>query len=100
MKKFTFITSCVNAIGKDIQEMVDKARDISFRTFFRYVDLKDIQEAFGYHRDWLLLRDDYHVTYHKGNYRGVPCYFMKHSAIEYVYVHPDHARKVVSSGRS
>ena len=84
--KATYLTCCVNSPARFIQTMIDKAREITCNTFLRRVGIE--VEGFGYVRrgKGLKLRDDYHVRFYKSKYRGKLCYYMVHSAIEYVYV--------------
>jgi hypothetical protein len=90
-KSYKYETCCVNAKGEDISEMTASSIDITYRTFFRHVDLQEAIEALGnfYERDprrGLTLKDDWHVAYCKGKYRGKPCYYLVHSGIEYIWI--------------
>lgn len=72
--------------------MVDRARDISYETFMRQCDCADLVENMGYatgREVGLHLKDDWHVSYHKSTFQGMPCYYMRHSAIEYVFIRPE-----------
>lgn len=82
-----FITDCVSANGCHITDMVDLARQITYRTFKKYLDtdsFKDICEQLGYDRH-LTLKRDYAVLFYKSQYRGRPCVYLCWSAIEYVF---------------
>ena len=35
--------------------------------------------------DGLHLKDDWHVNYYRSTFRGQPCYYAKHSAIEHIF---------------
>lgn len=103
---YRYETCCVNADGGDISDMVDAAVDVTYEEFMRNVPLDQIfASGIGYGYDWppakllvagidprevgrqgLTLKKDWHVSYHKSTYQGRPCYFMCHSAIEYVFV--------------
>lgn len=88
--RHVLLTTCVNADGDDINEMCDRARDISFGTFLRYVTREELRRVFpfyswGRERGGLRLANDRHVTYHRSVYRGMPVVFAVHSAIEYVF---------------
>lgn len=103
---YRYETCCVNADGGDISDMVDSAVDVTYEEFMRNVPLDQIfASGIGYGYDWppaklivagidphevgrqgLTLKKDWHVSYHKSTYQGRPCYFMCHSAIEYVFV--------------
>lgn len=83
--KACFVTNCVSANGDDINAMCDRAREISLATFKRRCDWREIAAMLGYGRTFPIDKD-WHVRYHRSRYRGVPCYYLVHSAIEYVFV--------------
>lgn len=104
---YRYETCCVSADGGDISDMVDQAQDVSYDQFMRNVSIAEIfQSGIGYGYYWtpaqavaagvdyhevarnrpLTLKKDWHVSYHRSVYLGKPCYFMVHSAIEYVFV--------------
>ena len=91
-KPFQFETCCVNAKGDDIYEMVERSRNITYRTFFKHILLDEVLSIFagiGYARDsrsGLTLKRDWGVFYAKSRYQGRPCYYLSHSGIEYVFV--------------
>ncbi len=89
-KSFRYLTCCVNSTAKLIGTMIDAARDITLRTFLRRVPAAELREVFpGYAwgpQKGLHLKDDWHITCHKSRYGGQSCYFVIHSAIEYVFV--------------
>jgi len=85
MKQYHYIICCVDSTAEKIHRMVDRARSITYETFRKYVDTGEINRQFGYGREWLVLKNDYHVSYHKSFYDGAPCVYMVHSAIEYIY---------------
>ena len=86
MKIQDCVDSCVNSSGRKISEMMDSALDITFETFAKHVDIKRVQEIFGYgHNQGLFLRNDWHVRFYRSKWRGRRCYIMKHSGIEYIY---------------
>jgi class 3 adenylate cyclase len=60
---------------------------VSRATFARAVgpeEWKRVQKELGYDRDFSISRD-WHVGYDKGTYRGVPAYWLTHSAIEWIF---------------
>ncbi|MCK5614131.1 hypothetical protein KAR91_70355 [Candidatus Pacearchaeota archaeon] len=83
--KLDLLTTCVNSTAEAIDNMTDQAKEISFSTFKKHVDTLKIEEDFSYAGSVLRLKNDYHVKYFKSKYKGRPCYYMVHSAIEYVY---------------
>lgn len=86
-QRFIFIGSCVGLPGYAINEM--KRRDTS-----DVVDAEDMRAncvgfdemcvQMGYGED-LRIEDDWAVRFARSEYLGVPCYYMSHSAIEYVW---------------
>ena len=89
MKTFHFETCCINAKGNDIREMVDQSRDLTYRTFFRYVSIEEVLELFPVYertvRTGLTIKKDYCIQYSKSKYQDRPCYYLTHSAIEYIF---------------
>ena len=93
--KATFLTNCVccpgPAPGEAIGAMVDQATEIRRRTFRQHVDLdslREVEESLGYERfpsRGMTMAGDWHVSYHKSVFRGVPCVYFRHSAIEYIF---------------
>ncbi len=76
----------MHAEGEDIEAMVHSARPVSYRTILRHCEgLSDWAERMGYDRH-LRLRDDWSVSFWKSSYQGRPCYYVIHSAIEYIWV--------------
>ena len=89
MKKH-FLTDCVSSDARSINAMIDSSREITYRTFLRYVSPGELYSLFpAYARDsreGLTLKNDWHVRYFKSVYRGKECVYIRHSAIEYVFV--------------
>ena len=88
-KEYVFLTSCIDAEGEDINAMADSAGEVTLRTLRKYCDTLEFEQELGYHRHrhgGLILKNDWHVSYWKGTYRGCPCYYIDHSRIEYIWV--------------
>ena len=107
-RPYHFVTSCVNCDNVPaLGEMIDSAVDVTYQEFMRNVPLSAIFDSgIGYIYYWtpaqailagvpyeevarngsLTLKKDWHVSYHRSTYQGKPCFFMDHSAIEYVFV--------------
>lgn len=88
MKKYKYLTNCVNSKCEDITKMVDNAKNITSNTFFKHVDIKEISYFFGYSirsKNGLTIKNDWHIRYFKSKFKGNPCYFLTHSCIEYIY---------------
>lgn len=88
MKTFRYLINCVAAHGDDINEMKHSAREITWGTFSRHCDWEELAQGLGYaaRPPALRLRDDWHVRFYRGKYKGEWCYFLVHSAIEYIFV--------------
>jgi len=69
--------------------MVDAAHGITLATFRRHVlDFDDFVRGMGYavgRERGLHIADDWAVAFYRSTYRGRPCVFMDHSAIEYIW---------------
>ena len=93
MKKFHFEIRCVEAIGTDIEEMVQQARPISYRTFFKYVSLYEVLSLFAgiyskhgnRRQNCSPITQDKAVHYFKSRYQNRRCYYLTQSGIEYVF---------------
>jgi len=86
-KKYTFLTSCVHVPKKDVDylfEMTDNAVEITQKTFFKYVDRKEVYEMLGYSRNFPM-KNEYHVSYYKSKFKGMKCYFLSWSSMEYIF---------------
>lgn len=83
--KATYLTCCVNSTARLIDNMVGIAKEITCKTFLRRADI-DV-ESFGYVRrgKGLKLQNDWYVRFYKSRYGGKLCYYMVHSATEYIY---------------
>jgi hypothetical protein len=90
LKAYRYLTNCIGANGRDICDMKDRAVEVSYRTARSYCEgLIDWACSVGYSRrrsQGLALRDDWHVGYYRSVFRGRRCYYVKWSAIEYIWV--------------
>jgi len=89
IKDYFYLTNCVNSTCELITDMTDKAIDVSYRTFCKYVDWKYVSGMLGYDthpKQGLMLCNDYHVSYYKSFYSGKPCYYICWSGIEYIFI--------------
>lgn len=87
MKK-TYLTNCVESTAKNIQAMVDKAREISFATFARNCDYQELARSMGYAvgaEKGLHLKDDWAVRFYTSKFKGKKVYFMDQSSIEWIF---------------
>lgn len=71
--------------------MLDSSREITRRTFLKYVDrdsMREMELGLGYvahHKQGLTMAADWAVSYHKGRYKGRRCIFFQWSAIEHIF---------------
>ena len=84
MKEFNYETCCVDAKGKDIQEMVDIGRQITYNTVKKHCDLSVFDNIYQ-GCPQLSLGKDYAVSFYKSKFQGRSCYFVEHSAIEHIF---------------
>jgi hypothetical protein len=89
---YRYVGRCVELDGQDITDMAEKARKITRETFGANIGRENylmLSDRLGYtrhHTQGLTLSKDYHVSFYRSAYRGKPCYYMVHSAIEHVFV--------------
>jgi hypothetical protein len=84
--RYVYETCCVDCDGPSIIAMLEAAREVSLKTFRRRCDTREWEAKMGYERHGgLPLSRDWHVSYHKSVFRGRPCYYAVHSAIEYIF---------------
>lgn len=88
-----YLTCCVESTGAKIHAMIDQAKEISYRTARRAIGgsefdrwAKTMSYDIGSERGGLRIKDDWHVQYARSVYDGVPCVYVRHSAIEYIFI--------------
>lgn len=92
MYKYAF--NCVSPPNvDDLVDMVDNAIDITYRTFIKHVDWRELARIFDYY-EWangkgLRLKDDWAVTFHRSKYGKHRVYYVCHSSIEYIFMKGD-----------
>ena len=91
MQEYTLHTTCVTAQPDDLDAMLESGRQIKRASFMARVSARELQRFFPQYR-WYGIPDsslnmmhDYHVTYWSGMWRGKRCYYLIHSAIEYIF---------------
>lgn len=84
MKAYTLHMTCVQSTAYLINEMVDKARQVTYRTIAKHCDLSYFADMYE-GCPGLSLATDYAVSFYKSTFRGMPCYYIEHSCIEHVY---------------
>jgi len=50
--------------------MIDSARKIKYKTFIRYVNIKELETMLGYTNSPLRIKNDYSVTFYRSKYNG------------------------------
>ena len=89
MKNYTYETCCVDSKAEWIDDMIDKAIDITYQTIKKHIKgLDEWEKSMGYvtgNKKGLKLKNDYAVTFHRSKYRNKKCYYIKHSAIEFIF---------------
>lgn len=100
-QKMKYLRSCVTWPKRDVHcdgglcDMIDQAREVTRETFLRNVDSDDLivlEKGLGYERNamkGLTMASDCYVEYYRSKLHGKRVYFLRWSAIEYVFVPPD-----------
>ena len=90
--RYRYVTNCVNVPESDVDaliEMIDNAKDTSYDALSRRVGVPLLKEHFpGY--AWgsergLRMTKDYAVSYHRSTFKGKRVYYVRWSAIEYIF---------------
>lgn len=84
-----YITCCINSTADAIRDLIEHERAITYRTALKRIGRTNLARVFPDY-DWrgqggLTMKRDWHVGYYKSRYLGRPCYFVRHSAIEYIF---------------
>lgn len=90
---YRFVATCVNGgtdyghgpWGEAVTDMVDRSKEISYSTFVRYVGPEQIKDVFPDYNRYMPMKNDYHVGYYKSTWFGIPCVYVVHSTIEYIF---------------
>ena len=98
----TFIGDCVSFNSRSLKDrealsdMVDNYRDVSYRTLIRHVPVALLAELFP-HCAWgpgqpseLRLKDDWSVRFCRSTIWGKRCYYVRWSAIEFIFMEENH----------
>lgn len=86
-KNYHYEICCINSDAASIENMVDISREITLKTFLKYISREELYEILGgvYNKNFPIEKD-YHIHYYKSKYKSKNCYYIKHSAIEYIFV--------------
>jgi len=91
-KQYVYETSCIECGGRveALNKMIEEAVDVNYSTMLRNChELIWWAEQKGYRRNanhGLTLKDDWHVSFHRSTFEGKQCYFVRWSAIEFIWV--------------
>ena len=89
-ENYRFVGNCVGRHTEPfLEDMMDNAVEVSYRTLVNAVGLDEIKELFpdyAWGQRGLQLRDDANVAYFRSVYDGKKCYYVQHSRIEYIFV--------------
>lgn len=85
-----YVICCVDASDRDITEMTDQSVRVGYQTMMRHcIGLREWAKRMNYSyrkNQGLTLKEDWHVSFCRSKYRGKLCYYVVHSAIEYIWV--------------
>lgn len=84
MKPFQFLINCVSSSAEAIDEMIEQARVVTYTTVDKHCNLEELESIYEGCGS-LTLSSDRQVSFYKSKYAGKPCYYVVHSAIEYIF---------------
>jgi hypothetical protein len=90
VKEYQYCINCINSTGYLISKMQDDAVSVTYNTIRKHCLgfdewAKDMGYDIGCQRGGLRLSQDWAVSFHRSKYRGKPCYYIRHSSIEYIW---------------
>jgi hypothetical protein len=97
MRNFTYWQNCTNFPTRGPQydalvQMIDDNREITRRTFLMHADRESRQSlelglSYELHPSrGMTMAADWHVSYHKSKFNGQTVYYIRYSAIEYIFI--------------
>ena len=96
MKTYIYLTNCTEIQQQNVhhlETMIEKAKEIKYITFLKDVPYAEIEHVFPSYckreDQGLTLKKDWHVRYYRSSYAGVPCVYIVHLAIEYIFIKTD-----------
>jgi len=98
---FTFYRNTKSRVDHEqeadlMEKMEEQAELIDYDEFAANVDFAEVAEQLGYDDD-LPLKDDWHVTYSKSKYGGLPCYILGHSECDFIFLQSKDAKMLQES---
>jgi hypothetical protein len=89
MSGLSYVTCCINSTAGAIQDMIDLERQVTYRTALKRIGRAELARTFPdydwHRRGGLTMKRDWHVGYYRSRYLGRPCYFVRWSAIEFIF---------------
>lgn len=89
--KYRYIGNCTNSHMADgLEDMMDKAKEISYNALVAAVGREQLAHTFP-DFDWsarprnLTMRADYAVSYYKSWFKGMLCYYVRESGVEFIF---------------
>jgi hypothetical protein len=89
---YHYVGNCTDQhTAPHLEDMMDAAKRITYRTFVQAVGLDNVREVFrdyawGHQRNDIRMKNDPYVYYYRSTFEGKPCYYVRHSGIEYIFV--------------
>lgn len=83
-KNFIYFDNCVHSDACNINRMVDNAVEIQWRTFAKHCDYLPLEKQIAQH---VKFKNDWAVSFYKSKFKGKTCYYVRHSSIEYIFLH-------------
>jgi hypothetical protein len=86
--RYLYVHSCVESSQEDIHALKRSEKKVSLGTFRKAIGLEawhELVKNLGYRRGGVSIAKDWAVDFCRGVYRGVPCFFLRHSGIEYIF---------------
>ena len=91
---YVYLCSCVDLSQPTdvdaLNQMIQDSKEVTYRTFRRYASgLDQWAKEKGYENrksQGITLKHDWHVSYFKSSIMGQPCYYLRWSAIEFIWV--------------
>ena len=83
----TYLTNCVDSDAESINNMVERARQITYKTLLKHVRKAEIDKTFPiYEGSGLHIKDDWCVNFFSSIFQGKKCVYIQHSAVEYIFI--------------
>lgn len=89
--KLPLIARCCDgsATVNELENLYDHDREITYKTFAKHVDIKELAEylgyAFGRWERGVRLSKDWHVRFYRSKFRGKVCYHLVWSEIDHIF---------------